>query len=333
MMPGGPPTCRSRIRRPPPRSPGPTRKLTPRTACTRPPWRSRRAGPRPAAAGRSSERLEQLARGAQAGRGVARQHAQQLVEKGPAGLVHDQVVSEDADRLLRIEDRAQPLERGGLADEQPRAAPVDRIEMGVDLLSPGRASARRPNVDRPQKPQAPSCSTSTGSTRFQGAPAPPGSRRRRPRARRRGPGRARSGSPPGPACRLDRLAAGRRMVGVGIAVLQDGRVRASGNRRLDPGLEPQRHDRQRHRQRAALGKVQQALEGRVGRRRRRRATTGGSPRRAPRSHRASSRARASRSLARLRRGRRRRAPRPDGRWSSAVEIERRPVARRGNFAA
>ena len=43
------------------------------------------------------------------------------------------MVTDDADRLIGVEHRDQPGERCGLADEQTRAAPVDRIEVGVDL--------------------------------------------------------------------------------------------------------------------------------------------------------------------------------------------------------
>jgi len=49
---------------------------------------------------------------------VALKDFEQPLEEAPAGLVHRQVMAQDPDRLVRVEQRAQPLERCGLADEQ-----------------------------------------------------------------------------------------------------------------------------------------------------------------------------------------------------------------------
>ena len=87
---------------------------------------------------------EQLAGRAEPGRRMAAEHLEQPLEETPAGLVHGQVMAQDADRLVRTQQRAQALERHRLADEQARAAPVDRIEMDVDLGQPRRRLARGP---------------------------------------------------------------------------------------------------------------------------------------------------------------------------------------------
>ena len=105
-----------------------TSKLTPRTACDH------------ALVGEEVDRQvadlqqravigapEQLARAAhsRAPRMIAAEHAEQPIEEQPAGLVHGQMMAEDADRLVGVGHRDQPGERCGLADEQARAAPVD----------------------------------------------------------------------------------------------------------------------------------------------------------------------------------------------------------------
>ena len=140
-----------------------TAKLTPRTASTRPSsarkstarssiWSSGALIHRP----REPPRTARPRRTALPPDGWARTSSRRS-RKRPAGLVHGQVVAQDADRLVGTEQRAQALERRRLADEQARAAPVDRVEVGVDLderRARLRWPGRRPKVERPVKPQA-----------------------------------------------------------------------------------------------------------------------------------------------------------------------------------
>ena len=209
---------------------------------------------------------EQVGRTAQHRARMRRKHPQQPVEKRPAGLVHRQMVAEDADRLVGIEHRHQALECRDLADEQPLAAPVDRIEMGVDLHEARRGFGRgAPAVGR--EPGEAAGGEAPDQSRIETVPGRHQHREERgaegidqdlAAARQFGLDRRDR-----TAAELAGLLARGCMVAVREAVLQHARLGACGDPRLRARIEPDRHDRERQRQGAPLGQLEQALEARI----------------------------------------------------------------------